>query len=144
MGLKAVSDMSEGQVQTLMDTCMADCINAPTTMAVTLGTAFQATDPTRGALCVVNLTSTASLTLGGGQTHTANVVIGATAAVAAGTGSVVAVYTNSQTGTVVIGVGLNAQLSTPCAFYLPRGWYFAVRQVAGTITITSAFDQPIG
>lgn len=144
MSIKAIAEMTETRVQSIMALAMGAIVNPPNAVAATLGTAFQATDPTRGALCVVNLTSTAQLTLGGGQTHTGNIVIGSTAAVAAGTGTVVGVYTNSQTGTVIVGVGLNAQLSMPIAFYLPKGWYYAVRQTAGTITIVSAYDQAIG
>lgn len=119
-------------------------VNTPNSRTVALATAYQATDVDKSALCVVNITSTAALTLGGGQTHTAEIVIGATAAVAAGTGTVVCRYRNAQTGTVIVGVGLNAELTTPCAFYLPKNWYFAVRNTTGTVTIFSAYDQSIG
>jgi hypothetical protein len=119
-------------------------INVPNARALVLGTPYQASDVTKASLCVVNLTSTAALTLSGGQTHTAEIVIGATSAVASGTGTVVARYRNSQTGGVVVGVALNAELTCPCAFYLPKGWFFAVRQISGTVSIFSAFDQSIG
>lgn len=141
MAIKAISEgMTLQQVQLMM----ANCINSPNSLSLSFATAYQATTPSKSALLVVNLTSTATLNIGGGQTHSAEIVIGSTAAVASGTGSVVCRYRNSQTGTVVVGVGLSAQLDTPCAFYLPENWYFAVRQTSGTITITSAFDQSIG
>lgn len=119
-------------------------ISSPTSRSLTLATAFQATDSTRAALITLNLTSNASLTLSGGTTNTATVVIGATNAVASGTGTVVGTYSNALTGTLVIGVSINAVATNPITFGLPKGWFFAVLQSAGAVTITSAFDQAIG
>lgn len=121
--------------------------NSPVAIAVSLGVAYQATDNTKPAMCCVNLSSTAALTLGGGQTYAADIAIGPDATVATSpNGTVVGSYRNSQTGGVVVGVALNARLDTPCAFCLPKGWYFAVRQVGGTlaVTILSTLNQSIG
>lgn len=119
-------------------------IGAPTSRSLNLSTAYQATDPSKPAVLTVNITSTATLTISGGQTNSAEVLIGSTTAVASGTGSAVGRYSNALTGTVLIGVSLDTTQLESFSFALPAGWYFAVRQTAGTVTITSAFDQPIG
>lgn len=79
-----------------------------------------------------------------GTTNSADVIIGATGAVASGTGTVVCKYANSNTGALTIGLNLSTIAASPCTFTLPTGWFFAVRQTAGTVTITSAFDQSVG
>jgi len=92
----------------------------------------------------VNLTSTASISLTGGATNTADIVIGSTNAVASGTGTVIGKYANSNTGALTIGLNLSTISSGSYSFMLPTGWYFAVRQTSGTVTVTSAFDQVMG
>lgn len=119
-------------------------IGAPNAVTLSFATAFQATDPTKPATVTVNLTSSAALTLGGGQTHTADVLVGPTSAVASGTGTIVGRYRNSSTGTVVVGIAMNTDSGVQFTFELPVGYFYAVRQTAGTVTITSAFDQSIG
>lgn len=120
-------------------------IAGPAPRTVAMATAYQATDPTESALCIINLTSTAALTIGGGQTHAAEILIGPTAAVFTDPlATVVCQYRNSQTGGVVVGVALNSRLDMPCAFFLPQGWYFGPRVTSGTVLILSATDQSIG
>lgn len=119
-------------------------VGSPNSRSLTLATAFQATDSTRPAIVSVNLASTSSLTLSGGTTASADIVIGSTNAVASGTGTTIGKYSNGLTGTLVVGLAINAAQTTPCTFALPIGWFFAIRQTAGTITITSAFDQAVG
>jgi len=119
-------------------------IGAPNALALSLATAYQATDPTKAALVTVNITSTASITLAVGTTNTADVLIGATNAVAGGTGSAIGKYRNSQTGALVVGANLNTDSTVQYTFFLPAGWFFAVRQTAGAVTIVNAFDQSIG
>jgi hypothetical protein len=116
----------------------------PNARTLSLATAYQATDVNHPSVVVINLTSTAAITLSGGQTHSADILIGSTNAVASGTGTIVGKYSNSSTGTVVIGIAMNTASATPVSFVLPAGWFFAVRQTLGTITITSAFDQSLG
>lgn len=131
MGLKAVSvvvDMNWG---------------VPQSLTPAFATAYQAQDPTRPAIVNLNLNSVAALTLGGGTTNTADIVIGPTAAVAAGTGTVIGKYRNTLTGTVIIGVGLNSDASSQIQFLLPIGWYWAVRLTAGAVTIVSTFEQAV-
>lgn len=119
-------------------------IGAPNSRSLSLATAYQATDPTKAALVTITISSTASLSLSGGETQTAAIVIGPTAAVAGGTGTTIAGVRNSLTGTVVVGVSLTSGQNVPATIALPAGWYFAVRQASGTITIASAYDQPVG
>lgn len=116
----------------------------PVSRSLALATAFQATDPTKPALVTVNLTSVANLTLAAGTTNTADIVIGATAAVAGGTGTVIAKYRNSLTGSLVVGLNINTDSGVTIALPLPVGWFFAIRQTSGTVVITSAFDQSMG
>ncbi len=117
---------------------------APTVRTFALATAYRAADPAKPAVITLNLTSSASLSLAIGQTHSADIVIGATAAVAAGTGTVIGRYSNSLTGSLIIGLAVATSSSAPVVVNLPIGWYIAVRQTSGTVTISSVFDQPIG
>lgn len=121
-----------------------NAFGSPTSRSISLATAFQATTPTKPAIVTVNLSSSAGLSLAVGTTNTADIVIGATSAVAAGTGTVVGKYANSLTGTLVIGLAINTASAAPVVFALPIGWFFAIRQTAGTVSITSAFDQAVG
>lgn len=116
-------------------------VGAPTALVVVLATAYQASDPTKAAVVSLNLNSVAGLTLGGGTVNTADVVMGATAAVAGGTGTIIGRYRNTLTGALVIGLVVNSDSASQIQFVLPIGWFFAVRQTAGTVSITSAFDQ---
>ncbi len=113
----------------------------PTSRTLSLATAYQATSSSLPAIVTVNLNSTAGLTIGGGTTNTADVVIGATSAVASGTGTIIGRYANTLTGTLIVGLAVNTTSGASVTFALPAGWFFAIRQTAGTISITSAFDQ---
>jgi hypothetical protein len=119
-------------------------IAAPTSRAIALGMAYQATNPTKAALMTINLSSSASLSLSGGTVVAAEIVTGPTAAVAGGTGIAVGRYNNTLSGALVIGLAVNNTAASPCSFFLPVGHYFACRQTSGTVTITSAFDQALG
>lgn len=119
-------------------------IAAPTSRTTALATAYQATNPAKPAKVTVNLTSTANLSLSGGATNSADIVIGPTSAVASGTGTVIAKYSNSSTGTLTIGLNTNAGAANPMVFDLPANYYWAVRTTSGTVSIVSAFDQQLG
>jgi len=116
----------------------------PNSRSLSLATAFQATNTAKAAVVTVNLSSTANLTLTTGATNTATIVIGSTNAVASGTGTVIGSYNNSLTGSLVVGINMSTTSTSPITFVLPAGWFFAVRQTSGAVTITSAFDQSIG
>lgn len=122
----------------------AFAFGAPNSRTLASGTAYQATDSTKAAVVAVNLTSTASLTLSGGTTNSADIVIGPTSAVAAGAGSAVGKYSNSNTGGLTIGLNLNTVSASGYAFALPAGWWFAVRVTSGAVAIVNAFDQAAG
>lgn len=116
----------------------------PITRTLALDTAYQASDALHPAVLSINLTSVASITLvGGGTINTADILIGATSAVASGTGTVIGKYRNTISGVVVLGVGINTDSASQIQFVLPIAWFFAVRQTAGTVVITSAFDQSV-
>lgn len=120
-------------------------VGAPNSRSLSLATAYQATDNSKSSLVTVTLTSSAALTLSGGTTITGTLVIGSTNAVASGTGNVVCNYSNGLTGTVVLGVNMGNVQTASYSVMLPAGWYFAVRQTAGTgLSIVSAFDQALG
>jgi hypothetical protein len=119
-------------------------LGSPTSRSLSLATAYQASNTAKAAMVVVTLNSSAAITLTTGQTHTAIVVIGSTNAVASGTGTTVATYSNSLSGTLTVGLALTSGSSMPVTFALPAGWYFAVLQQTGTVSILSAFDQAVG
>lgn len=118
-------------------------VGSPNTRSLSLATAYQATNTAVASVVTVNLSSTAALTLGGGTTNTADVVIGSTNAVAGGTGTIIGRYANTLTGTLIVGLAVNTNANSTVTFVLPAGWFFAIRQTAGTVSITSAFDQSI-
>lgn len=118
-------------------------VGLPTTRTLSLATAYQATTSTKAALVTVNLSSTASLSLTTGTTNSANVYIGSTNAVATGSGTAVGTYTNSLTGTLVVGLNINTNSVQTISFALPANWFFAIVQNSGSVSINSAFDQSI-
>lgn len=117
---------------------------SPNSRSISLGMAYQATTSTKPAVVTVNLSSTAGLTLTAGATNTADIVIGPTNGVAGGTGTVIGRYSNSLTGTLVVGLAVNTAAASPITFALPTGWFWAIRQTSGTITIVSCYDQSLG
>jgi hypothetical protein len=119
-------------------------ISSPNARTLSFATAFQASDSSRSALVTLNLTSTATLSLSGGTTNSATVVIGSTSGVASGTGTIISNYSNSNTGALTIGLNLSTVSAVPVTFALPKNWFFAVLQTSGTVSITSAYDQALG
>jgi len=120
-------------------------VSSPTSRTVALATAYQASTTTKPAEVTINLTSTAALSLSGGTTDEADIIIGSTSAVASGMGTVIGKFKNSLTGTLVVGLAVNNAQTCQFKFSLPIGWYFAVRQITGTgVSVVSAFDQVLG
>ena len=125
-------------------------VGTPNARTLSLGTAYQATDPTKPALVTINLTSTASISLVN-QTQAsqkAGVWAAANATdVLAGTGTATQLgnYENTQGGTLVVTLVLTQVVPQQAQLMLPVGWYFAVKQTVGTsLVISSAFDQSVG
>lgn len=123
---------------------LAPAMGAPGARTLALATAYQGLTPANITMITINLTSTANFSLSGGTTNSADILMGPTNAVASGTGTVMAKYSNSVTGTIALGLNMNSVMANAYSFILPAGYYFAIRQIAGTITITSAFDQAFG
>lgn len=119
-------------------------LGAPVTRTLALATAYQASTSAKPALVTINITSTATFSVIGGSTNTADILIGPTNGVAGGTGTSVGKYANSSTAGIAVGIGVSTIGAIPFTFALPAGYYFAVRQTGGTVTITSAFDQAVG
>lgn len=121
-----------------------NAFSAPNARTCSLATAYQATDPSKPSIVTVNLTSTATFSLSGGTTNSADILIGSTTAVSSGTGSKLGSYTNSVTGTIAVGLNMNSASAQQYSLPLPAGYYFAIRQTGGTVAITSVFDQAVG
>lgn len=119
-------------------------MGTPNTRTLSLATAYQATDPTKIAIVTITLTSTANFSLSGGTTNSATIFIGPTNGVASGTGTAIDSYSNSVTGTIAIGLNQNSVQTTSYTINLPTGWFIAVKQTSGTVSISSAFDQSVG
>jgi hypothetical protein len=116
----------------------------PTTRVVTLATAYQATDITKASFVTINITATSSVSLSGTSNNEGGVWIGATNAVATGTGSQVGAYKNALGGTLVVGLTVTSAQTQPYSFMLPAGWFWAVRQTVGTgMSIVSTFEQAL-
>lgn len=122
----------------------AYAVGYPTTRTVALATAYQCTTNTKPCIFTVTVTSTASLSLTAGTTNQADILVGSTNGVATGTGTVIAKYSNSMTGTLVVGLGVNTIANATYTVAVPTGGYVAVRQTSGTVTIVSAYDQSSG
>lgn len=124
-----------------------NAIGSGTAISPSFGTAFQATDTAKPAFISVNVTSTAVLSLSGGQTHSAQLVIAPTSvsACTAGTGSrIIGRYSNSNTGTLSVGLNLSTISLSQLQAGLPTGFWACLMNTAGTVSVVSAFDQSIG
>lgn len=119
-------------------------IGTPNVRSLSLATAYQCTDTTKPCIATVNVTSTASFSLSGGTTNSADILMGSTSGVSSGTGTVMCKYSNSVTGTIAVGLNMNSVSAQTCVMDLPAGWFLAIRQISGTVSITSAFDQSVG
>jgi hypothetical protein len=125
-------------------TLSANAPGSPTARTLSYSTAYQATTSTKASLVTVNLSSVASLSLTTGTTNQAELYIGSTSGVASGTGTLIGSYENSLTGTLAIALGVTQTTKNTITVLLPAGWYFALLQPSGIVTISSAFDQSIG
>lgn len=121
-----------------------NAFGTPTSRSLVAGTALQAADPTRPAIVTITLTSTANFSLSGGTTNSADVVIGTTSGIGTSGGSTMGKYSNSVTGSIAVGLNMNSIMTSTYTLALPIGGFFALRQTAGAVTITSTFDQSVG
>lgn len=119
----------------------------PATRTFALATAYQCSDNTKPCLLTVTLTSTASITLTAGTTNTADVVIGTTSGIATSGGTRIAQYSNSLTGSLVVGANINTASNSTYTISMPAGGFFAMRQTAGTggavTVVNSSVEQTV-
>lgn len=119
-------------------------VGSPTSRSVSLATAYQCTNNARPCSITITLQAQSSVSLSGASNNEGAVTIGSTSGVATGTGTNIATYKNNLGGTLVIGLNLNSQQANTYSVLLPAGWYFAVRQTAGSgLQVVSAFDQAL-
>lgn len=120
----------------------------PNSRSLLLGSAYQATDPTKIAIVsfALNSVSSNSLLVSTQASQKGEVYISSTAAgVTGATGARIAVIENTQGGVLVVGLTITQTIGENVTFNLPVGWYFGARQTVGSnLTITSAFDQSVG
>jgi hypothetical protein len=114
----------------------------PAARTVALSTAYQAITPAKAAIVTVSPQCTATLTLSGGGTCTLQARVGA-AGLTCSTGTVVATWTNANTGALSVGLALNQTIGSPYGINLPAGAAFILCPTAGTFTV-SAVDQTAG
>jgi hypothetical protein len=106
-------------------------------------TAYQATDNTKAAVVKVSPSCTASLSLTAGGTCTIQARIGSSG-LTCSSGTVVATWTNANTGTLTVGLGLNQTVGSPGNIELAIGEYFILCPTAGTFTIANGTDRSQG
>lgn len=117
-------------------------LGAPTSRSVALATAYQATTNTKAAFVTLTLNCDATLSLVGGTNCAGEVRIGNSNAVATGGGTAVATYRNQNTGALTVGLSLTQGIANTIPVFLPAGWYFAVRQTAGSgLSVATVVDQ---
>lgn len=121
-------------------------IAAPIARTPAFGTAYATADVTKPSFISAVIDAAYTVTVLGTQSDTVELRIGPVQAqVAAGTGGFrVATFRASVTGIALVigmGIGQGNQISG----WVPSGWYWALRRIAGTTaTITSAVEQTLG
>ena len=122
-----------------------NAFGAPVTRSLGLATAYQCTDPTKPGLVTITLQSQSQISLSGTSNNEGAITLGSTTAVNVGTGANVATYKNNLGGGLVVGLSITSQQANTYQVAVPVGYYFAIRQTAGTgLQIVSAFDQTVG
>lgn len=114
----------------------------PVTRTLALSTAYTALNAAKPATVTVSPTCTASLTLSGGGTCTLQARIG-TAPLTCSSGTVVATWTNGNTGALSVGLALNQTVGAPYSINLPAGASMVLCPTAGTFTVSAA-EQSVG
>lgn len=119
---------------------------SPSPRTITVATAYQHTDLTKGYKVVVNARATQTVTLAGTVGDKLELRIGQTAAAVASGGSggfSVGVWESGITGIAVM-IGAAVADGGQLTAEVPAGWYFSVNRLAGTsATIVSCFTQSL-
>lgn len=116
---------------------------APIARTLALSTAYQAADPSKPAILTISPKCTAALSLLAGTTCTLQVRTAATAPTCS-TGTVNGVWTNGNTGTLTVGLGLNQTVGAPGDVKLRAGHWLILCPVAGTFTLDAVVEQTAG
>lgn len=114
----------------------------PVARTLALSTAYTALNAAKAATITVSPTCTAALSLTGGGTCTLQARIGI-APLNCASGTVVATWTNGNTGTLTVGLALNQTVGAPYGINLPAGASMILCAVSGTFTISAA-EQSAG
>lgn len=115
----------------------------PSARTLPIGTAFQANDPTKASLITVSPQCSAQISISGGSTCTLQARVG-TSGLTCNSGTVVAQWTNGNTGTLTVGLLLNQIVGAPATLHLPIGASAILCPVSGTFTVPVAVDQSAG
>lgn len=115
----------------------------PSNRTLAVSTSYQASDPSKAAIVTVSPSCSATLSLAVGQTCTLQARVSSSTATCS-TGTVVATWTNGNSGTLTIGLGLTQTVGSPGDIKLPIGSFFILCPTSGTFTITTAVDQSAG
>lgn len=107
-----------------------------------VSTDYQATDPTKPAIVKVSPVCTASLSLSAGGTCTIQARVSA-GVLTCSTGDVVATWTNANTGTLTVGLGLNQTVGAPGNIELAIGEHFMLCATSGTFTLANGMDRAL-
>lgn len=134
--------ISSGVLNTTPTAAYTFNYGAPVVRNLALATSYLATDSTKAAIVTVSPQCTASLSLVTGTTCSLQARIG-TGPLTCSTGSVVATWTNGNTGTLTVGLGLNQTVGAPYGIAVPAGQSFILCAVSGTFTI-AASEQSAG
>lgn len=114
----------------------------PVARTLALTTPYQATNPAKPAIVTVSPSCSASLSLAGGTTCTLQARVGS-APLSCSSGTVVATWTNGNTGALTVGLALNQVVGAPYGINLPTGASFILCPTSGTFTVTAA-EQSAG
>lgn len=121
-------------------------ISSPTNLTPAFGTAYATAVPTKPSFISAVIDAAYTVTVIGTQSDTVELRVGPVqATVANGTGGFrVASFRASVTGiALVVGMGLGQ--GNQISGWVPVGWFWAIRRVAGTTaTITNAIEQTLG
>jgi hypothetical protein len=115
----------------------------PVARSIAVSTSYQASTPTKATDVTVSPTCSATLSLAVGQTCALEARVSSSTATCS-TGTVVATWTNENSGSLTIGLGLTQRIGAPGIIKLPIGAYFILCPLSGTFTITTAVDQTAG
>lgn len=107
-----------------------------------VATDYQATDPTKAATVKISPSCTAALSLTAGGTCSIQARVGATA-LTCSTGTVIATWSNANTGTLTIGLGLNQLVGSPGNIELAIGEHFIMCATSGTFTLANGIDRAL-